>query len=59
MCLTMGEEVEVPDGVRSIALSAIHYPMQNKTMYLEREPERQVYHVEDVTEEWAGDDLPF
>lgn len=59
MCLTMGEEVEVPDGVRSIALSAIHYPMQNKTIYLEREPERQVYHVEDVTEEWADDDLPF
>ncbi len=115
MCLTMGEEVEVPDGVRSIALSAIHhelcpnvrhvvfpksvesisgyaivsetveevtihnagayisddafswcqslraihYPMQNKTIYLEREPERHVCHVEDVTEEWADEDLPF
>lgn len=115
MCLSMGEEVEVPDGVRSIALSAIHqelcpyvrhvifpqsieaisgyaiinetveevtihnagayisddafswcqslraihYPMQNKTIYLEREPERHVCHVEDVTEEWADEDLPF
>lgn len=115
MCLTMGEEVEVPDGVRSVAFSAIyhelcpnvrhvvfpksvesisgyaivsetveevtihnaeayisddafswcqslraiHYPMQNKTIYLEREPERHVCHVEDVTEEWADEDLPF
>lgn len=115
MCLTMGEEVEVPDGVKSIALSAIHqelcpnarhvvfpksvesisgyaivsetveditihnagayisddafswcpslraihYPSQNKTIYLEREPERHVCHVEDVTEEWADEDLPF
>lgn len=115
MCLTMGEEVEVPDGVKSIAMSAIHqelcpnirhvifpqsveaisgyaiisetveevtihnagayisddafswctslraihYPSQNKTIYLERELERQVCHVEDVIEEWADEDLPF
>lgn len=115
MCLTLGERVEVPDGVRSIAFSAfhyglcpnvrhvvfpqsveaisgyaiasetveevtihnaeayisdyafswclslraIHYPLLNKTIYLEREPERHVCHVEDVTEEWADEDLPF
>ena len=115
MCLTIGEEVEVPDGVRSVAFSAIyhelcpngrhvvfpksvesisgyaivsetveevtihnagayisndafswcpslraiHYPSQNKTIYLEREPERHVYHVEDVMEDWADEDLPF
>ena len=27
MCLTMGEEVEVPDGARSIALSAIRHEL--------------------------------
>ena len=59
MCLTMDEDVKVPDGVKSIALRAIHYPLQNKTLYLEREPERHVCHVEDVTEEWADEDLPF
>lgn len=115
MCLTMGEEVEVPDGVKSITLSAIHcelcpnvrhvifsqsveaisgyatinetveevtihntgayisddafswctslraihYPLQNKTIYLEHKPKRQVCHVEDVTEEWAEEGLPF
>ena len=29
MCLAMGEEVEVPDGVKSIALRAIHYLSHN------------------------------
>lgn len=41
------------------SLRAIHYPSENKTIYLESEPERQVCHVEDVTEEWADEDLPF
>lgn len=59
ICLTMDEDVKVPDGVKSIALRAIHYPSQNKTIYLEFEPERQVCYVEDVTEEWADEDLPF
>ncbi len=59
ICLTMDEDVKVPDGVKSIALRAIHYPLQNKTIYLEHKPKRQVYHVEDVTEEWADEDLPF
>lgn len=55
----MDEDVKVPDVIKSIALRAIHYPSQNKTIYLESEPERQVCHVEDVTEEWADEDLPF
>jgi len=115
MCLTMDEEVEVPYGVKSIALSAIHqelcpnirhvvfpksvesisgyaiiseaveevtihntgayisddafswctslraihYPSENKTIYLEREPKHHVCHIEDVTEEWADENLPF
>ena len=115
MCLTMGEEVEAPYGVKSIALSAIHqelcpnvrhvifsqsieaisgyaivsdtveeitihnagayisndafswcqslraihYPLENKTIYLESEPERQMSHIDEVTEEWADEDLPF
>ena len=59
ICLTMDEDVKVPDGVKSIALRVIHYPSQNKTIYLEREPKRYVCHVEDVTEEWADEDLLF
>lgn len=42
-----------------LSLWAIHYPLLNKTIYLERKPKHQVYHVEDVTEEWADEDLPF
>ena len=115
VCLSQGEKVQVPDGVRSIAFSAfhyglcpnvrhvvfpqsveaisgyaiasetveevtihnaeayisdyafswcrslraVHYPSQNKTIYLEHEPKCQVCHIEDVTEEWADEDLPF
>ena len=115
VCLSQGEKVQVPDGVRSIAFSAfhyglcpnvrhvvfpqsveaisgyaiasetveevtihnaeayisdyafswcrslraVHYPSQNKTIYLEHEPKCQVCHFEDVTEEWADEDLPF
>ena len=115
ICLTMDEDVKVPDGVKSIAMSAIHqelcpnirhvifpqsveaisgyaiirgaveditihnagayisddavswcpslrashYPSENKTIYRESEPTRQVCHVEEVTEEWADEDLLF
>ena len=115
MCLSFDKEIEVPDGVKSIAMSAIHqelcpnvrhvifpqsveaisgyaiisetveevtihnagayisddafswctslraihYPSENKTIYREFEPERHVCHVEDVTEDWADEDLPF
>lgn len=42
-----------------LSLRAIHYPLLNKTIYLESKPTRQVRYVEEVTEEWADEDLPF